>query len=102
MYRQPSDHLVPNPPPPPPRDVPMRGLTPQVSALNISTACITALKKKLDTRGVDHYLLSTRDILLHTVFDRAKLLTTAGQSSSISEITRPRYVKEVTISRGRP
>ena len=36
------------------------------------------------------------DILLHTVFARAKFLTTAGQLSSVSDITRPRYSREVT------
>ena len=47
-------------------------------------------------------MLSICYILLHNVFTRAKLLTTDGQSFSLDEITRPRYSKEVTISRGRP
>ena len=47
-------------------------------------------------------LVRMRDILLQTVFARAKFLTTAGQSSSVSKITRPRYLKEVTIYRGHP
>ena len=41
-------------------------------------------------------------ILSHTALDRDKFLTTTGQPSSADEITRPRYYKEVTISRGIP
>ena len=80
----------------------MQGVTTQVSAPKSSTTYITALKNKPDTRGVAPSLMSTRKILLHTVFAQAKFLTTDGQSSSVSKITRPRYLKEVTISRGRP
>ena len=58
----------------------MRGVTTQVSSLKISTACITALKKKPDTRGVAHSLMEMCEILLHTIFTWAKLLTTAGKS----------------------
>ena len=79
----------------------MRGVTTQVSAPNISTTCITALKNP-DTRGVATYLMRMCDILFHTVFAQAKFLTTVSQSSSVAEITRPRYLKEVTIPRGRP
>ena len=80
----------------------MWGVTTQVSEPNISTACITALKKKTDTQGVAPSLMRIRDILLQTFLAWAKFLTTAGQLLSVSDITRPRYFKEVTISRGRP
>ena len=80
----------------------MRGLTTQVSCLKIGIACITALKKNPDTQGVTLSLLIIGDILLHTVFARSNLLTTSGQSLSVADITHPRYLKEVTISRGRP
>ena len=43
-----------------------------------------------------------RGILLHTVFARAKFLTTAGHPSSVADINRPRYLKEVIISREIP
>ena len=80
----------------------MQGVTTHVFAPKRSTACITALKKNPETWGVAPSLLSIHDILLHTAFYWAKLLTTAGQSLFVAEITRTRYLKEVTISRGRP
>ena len=64
----------------------MQGVTTQVSAPKSSTTYITALKKKLDTRGASPYLLRMHDILLQTFFSRAKFLTTANQSSSVTEI----------------
>ena len=80
----------------------MQGVNTQVSSPKSITACIMALKKKPDTRGVALSLLSICDILLHTVFYRAKVITTAIQWSSVAKITCHRYLKEVTISRGRP
>ena len=80
----------------------MWGLTTQVSTPKSITSCITAFKKKPNTRGVAPSLLSIRDILLHTVFARDKFLTTYVQLSYVSKITRPRYLKEVTIYRGIP
>ena len=47
-------------------------------------------------------LLMIRVILLQTNLAWDKLFTTAGHLSSAAKITRPRYLKEVTISRGRP
>ena len=86
----------------PPRAVPLGGVTTQVSALKGSTVYITALKKKPNTQGVAPSLRRMCNILLRTVFAQAKLLTNAGQSLSAAEIHHPRYLKEVTISRGRP
>ena len=80
----------------------MLGVTTQVSAPKSSTAWIRALNNKPDNQGVDPTLLRMRDILLKTVFARAKLLTTYIQSLSVGEINLPRYLKEVTISRGCP
>ena len=80
----------------------MWGVTTQVSAPKSSTACITDLKKKPDTLGVAPSLLMMCDILLHTVFSQANFLSTAGHFSSVSDITRLSYLKEVTISRERP
>ena len=77
-------------------------MTTQVSALKGSTVYITALKKKPNTQGVAPSLRRMCNILLRTVFAQAKLLTNAGQSLSAAEIHHPRYLKEVTISRGRP
>ena len=77
-------------------------MTTQVSDPNISTACTTALKKKPDTRGTAPSLLRIRVILFHTRLAHYKFLTTSGQSSSATNIIRPRYLKEFTISRGRP
>ena len=72
----------------------MQGVATQVSATNISTACIVAFKKKLDTLGIVPSMLSIRDILLHAVFARANFLTTAGQLSSVAKVVGPRYLKE--------
>ena len=80
----------------------MQGVTTQVSAFKSSAAWIMALKKKPETRGVATSLLSMRDILLQPVFARAKFLMNAVQLSSVADIAYPRYLKEVTISSGRP
>ena len=80
----------------------MRGVTTHVSDPKISTACTTALKKKLKTRGADPYLLRTRDIFLQIFLARENFFTVADQSSFAAHITRPRYLKEVTIPRGSP
>ena len=86
----------------PPRAFPMRRVTTQVSNPNSRTACTMALKKKRDHRRDAPSLLRMRAIFLHTTLVRDKFLTTANQSLSAAEITRTRYLKEVTISRGRP
>ena len=80
----------------------MRGVTTQVSDPKRSTACTTVLKKNPDTCGAAPSLLSMRGILLQTFLARDKFFTAAGQLSSTAEITRTRYLKEATISRGRP
>ena len=80
----------------------MQGVTTQVYYLERRTACTTALKKKIDTRVSDPYLLRILVIPFHTAFARDKFLTTAIQSSSAADITRPRYRKEVIIYRGCP
>ena len=80
----------------------MRGVTTQVSDPKISIVCTMALKNKPDTRGAAPSLLRMHVILLQTALARDKFFTTSGQSSSTTEITRPRYLKEVTISRGHP
>ena len=61
----------------------MRVVTTKIFDLKSSTAWITALKNKTDTRGTATSLLSMRDILLQTFFAWDKFLTTAGQLSSV-------------------
>ena len=80
----------------------MRGATTYVSNPLSSTACTAVLKMKPDTRGAVPSLLRMRNILLQTFLYRDKFFTTASQSSSTAEITYTRYLKEVTISKGRP
>ena len=80
----------------------MRGVITQVSAPKSNNACTTSLKKNPDTRGSTPSLLRVLINLLHTSLALDKFLTTAGQSSFASDITRPRYQKEVAISKGRP
>ena len=77
-------------------------MTTQVSNPKSSTVCTTALNKNTDTHGADPYLLRIRAILLPTALAQDKYPITAGQSLSNAKITLPRYLKEVTISRGRP
>ena len=79
----------------------MWGVTTQVSDPKSSTACTTALKNKPDTRSAAPYRMRMRIILLQTALAREKFFTTAGQSLSSADITCTRYLKEVTISRGR-
>ena len=83
-------------------DFPMRGVTTQVYDPKSSTACTTALKKKPDTRGTTPSLLRISVILFHTALAWDKLCTIADQSFYAPKITCPRYLKEFTISRGRP
>ena len=80
----------------------MRGVTTQVSKTKSNTAYTTDLKKNLGTRGSAPSLMMILVIFFHTAHTRDKFLTTAGQLSSNANITRPRYQKEVTISRGIP
>ena len=80
----------------------MRGVTTQVYEPKINTACTTALKKNPGNCGSDPSLMSILVVLFHTALAQDKLLTTAGQLSSAADITRPRYQKEVTITRGSP
>ena len=42
------------------------------------------------------------DVLLQIFLSWAKFFIAAGQSLSAANITFPRYLKEVTISKGRP
>ena len=42
------------------------------------------------------------NILFYNVFALSKFLTTSGQLLSVAKITRPRYFKEFTISKGSP
>ena len=80
----------------------MQGVTTQVSDMRISTACTTVLKNNPDTHSTAPSLLRMRGILLQTALVQEKFFTTAGQSSSAANITRPMYLKEVIISRWRP
>ena len=80
----------------------MPGVTTQVSAPKIGTDWTTALKKNSDTRGAAPYLLRIRITLCHTTRTLSRFMSTAGHSSSAAEITHPKYLKEVTISRWRP
>ena len=80
----------------------MQGVTAQVSDMKISTTCTKSLKNKLETRKTIPSLLMMRAILLQTALAWDKLLTTSGQSLSVAKITCHMYLKEVTISRGRP
>ena len=56
----------------------------------------------MDTCGAAPSLLRIHIILLQTTLARNKFFTNSVQLSSTTKITRPRYLKEVTISRGRP
>ena len=86
----------------PPRAFPMCEVNTQVSNLKISTACTTGLKNKPDTHCASPSLLRIRVILFHTSLARDKFVTTSGKFLSAAKISRPRFLKEVTISRGRP
>ena len=78
------------------------GVTTHVSAPKSSTNWTTALKKNPDTRGAAPSLLRIFVNFCHTARAFVRFLNTVSQSSSLSEITRPKYFKEVTISRGGP
>ena len=84
----------------PPNDLPMWGVTTQVSKPKSNTACTTSLKKNPETHGSDLSLLSIVVILFHITLARYKSPTTAVQYSSAAKVARSRYRKEVTISRG--
>ena len=79
----------------------MRGATTHVFMTKISTDWTTALNKNSDTRGAASYLLIILVNLSHTACDFVRFLTTTGQSLSVADITRHKYLKEVAISRGR-
>ena len=78
----------------------MRRNITHVYELKSNTSCTTALNKNPDTRISALSLLRILVILFHTALARDKFLTIAGQLLSDAKITRPRYQKEVTISRG--
>ena len=59
-------------------------------------------KENPDNRGAAPSLLRILVNLRHTARTFDRFLNIDGQSLSASEITRPKYLKEVTISRGRP
>ena len=80
----------------------MRGVNTQVCALKISTDWATDLNKNPDTRGAAPYFLIILVNLQHTACVLARFWTNAGQSLSATETTCPKYLKEVTISRGHP
>ena len=80
----------------------MWGGTTQVSAPKIRTACTMDLTRKPDNRVSSPSMLNISVILYHTALALDIFLTTAGQSLSATEITRPKCRNEVTISRGRP
>ena len=66
-----------------------------------NTNLITHLKKNPDTFGLAPSLLRILTILLHTARAFSRFCITSGQSL-YAYITLSRYLKEVTISRGRP
>ena len=94
---QPTRHLVLEPP----RTLTMREVTTQVSAPKSSTNWTTAIKKKPDTRVAAPSLLRIRVSLRHIDRALSRFWTTSGQLSFAAEITRPNYLKEFAISRGR-
>ena len=80
----------------------MRGVTTHVSVPKSSTDWTTNLKKNLDTRSAASSLLIILVNLRHNACAFARFMTTANQLSSAADITCPKYLKEVTISRGCP
>ena len=86
----------------PPSTRPMWGVTTHISAPNRNTYWKTALKKNTDNRSLTPSLLRILSVLHQTVRVFARFWTTAGHSSSATDITIPWYLKDVTISRGRP
>ena len=86
----------------PPRIRPMQGVNTHVSTPKSSTEWMTDLKKNTDNRSLTSSLLRILVILLHTARVFVIFRTTYIQSSSTADIILPSYMKEVTISRGRP
>ena len=86
----------------PPRNLSMQGVTTQVYVPKSSTDWTTALDKNPNTRVAAPSLMRIRVILCHTTRALVRFPTTTGQSSSAAEIARPKYLKEVAISRGHP
>ena len=80
----------------------MQGVTTHVSSLKINTNWTTYLKKNPDTRSLAPSLLSILDIFCQTNRAFVKFHITARQSSSASDSTLPRYLKDGNISRVRP
>ena len=78
----------------------MWGVNTHVYKPKSNTACTTALKKNLKTRGSASSLLRILIILFHISLACDKFHTTSCQSSSAADITRPSYRTEVTISMG--
>ena len=69
--------------------------------VTVGTANTSNIYTNPNTRGSSPFLLKIIVILFHIALVRDKFLTTSDQSSSSTEITLPRYRKEVTISRGK-
>ena len=80
----------------------MHGATTHVSVSKISTDCTTELKKKLYICIAAPSLLIILVNLRHTARAFDMFLTSSVQLSSAAEITCSNYLKEFTISRGRP
>ena len=78
----------------------MQGVTTQVSAPKISTDWTTDLNKNTDTRGASYSLMIILGNSHHASLAFPRFCTTSAQSLSAAEITCPKYLKEVTISRG--
>ena len=77
-------------------------VTTQVSDPKIRTAFTTDSKNNPYTRSAAPSLMRIHVTLPQNAISQYKFFTTAGQSSSAAKITRTGYLKEVTISRGRP
>ena len=84
----------------PPRTRTMQGVTTQVSAPKSSINWTTALKKNTDTRSTVPPMLRIIVNLRHTARAFVRFLNTAEKASPIADITCPKYLKEITISRG--
>ena len=77
----------------------MWGLNKHVSAPKSNTDWTTALKKNMDTHVLAPSLLRILNNLCQTVYAFARIWTTAGQSSSTTDSTLLRYLKDGTILR---
>ena len=80
----------------------MRGVISQVYASKSNTYWTTDLNKNPYTRSTTPSMISILDILYHTVRTFTIFRTTVGQLSSAANITLPKYLKDITISRGSP